>query len=89
MEKIYYLRLGYDDGAIYERLSDNWVSDIGYFTSFEEAKAKAKIVLMSTFSPPDSEVVETEYGYESDKGKRYGFDTWCSCEVCELKPCSE
>ena len=86
MDNIYFIQTTYDDGALCERICDNWVEDIGYFTSFKEAKANAKEVLIMHFNCPEETIEETEYGFESDDGRCYGFTVYCATCVHELKP---
>ena len=87
MDKIYVLMTSYDDGAIYERLTGDWIEeDVGYFSSFAEAKAEAKKVIKEKFDiSEDNLISEIEDGWESDYGKNYGYFVWCIVKVVELK----
>lgn len=87
MDKLYVLMTSYDDGALYEPISGDWIeTDIGYFLSFAEAKAEAKKVIKERFGIDDDSLIsETEDGWESDHGKQYGYDVWCVVKVIELK----
>lgn len=86
---IYVLMTSYDDGALYERLSGDWIeTGAGYFSSFEEAKAEAKKVIKERFGINDDNLISESddgYGWESDYGKQYGYSVWCEVVVVELK----
>lgn len=89
MDKLYVLMTSYDDGAVYERLSGDWIeTDAGYFSSFAEAKTEAKKVIKERFGINDDNLISESddgYGLESDYGHMYGCVVWCEVAVIELK----